>query len=239
MNRKVNRLCLAALLLGGATAAEAQENKIETTVEADIVSQYIWRGQDLGDVSFQPALGISYKGLSLGAWGNVCLSDPDDTKEFDITLAYSLGGLNIGVTDYWFNEGLDPKGRYFMYEAHRTNHVFEANVGYDFGPLAFQWYTNFAGNDGLTKKGKRAYSSYFEFDVPFKLATVEWNAAVGAVPYATSFYGTNGFAVTNISITATKDIKITDSFTIPVFGQLAANPQSQKAYLVFGLKLRP
>ena len=189
MNRKVNRLCLAALLLGGATAAEAQENKIETTVEADIVSQYIWRGQDLGDVSFQPALGISYKGLSLGAWGNVGLSDPDDTKEFDITLAYSLGGLNIGITDYWFNEGLDPKGRYFMYEAHRTNHVFEANVGYDFGPLAFQWYTNFAGNDGLTKKGKRAYSSYFEFDVPFKLAT--------------------------------------------------ANPQSQKAYLVFGLKLRP
>ena len=117
--------------------------------------------------------------------------------------------------------------------------MFEANVGYDFGLLSLQWFTNFAGNDGLTKKGKRAYSSYFELAVPFKLASVDWTATAGAVPYATTYYGTNGFAVTNLSLTATKDIKITDSFSIPVFGQVAANPQSQNAYLVFGLKLRP
>lgn len=238
--KKVKRLVLAVLLLVGATAAGAQETeKIETTVEADIVSQYIWRGQDLGDVSLQPTLGIGYKGLSLTGWGSIGLSNPDDTKEFDLTLAYTAGGFNIGITDYWLSEGLDPKSRYFKYDAHGTNHVFEANVGYDFGLLSLQWYTNFAGNDGLTKKGKRAYSSYFELTVPFKLASVDWTATAGAVPYATTYYGTNGFAVTNLSLTATKDIKITDSFSIPIFGQLAANPQSQKAYLVFGLKLRP
>ena len=238
--KKVKRLVLAVLLLVGATAAGAQETKkIETTVEADIVSQYIWRGQDLGDVSLQPTLGIGYKGLSLTGWGSIGLSNPDDTKEFDLTLAYTAGGFNIGITDYWLSEGLDPKSRYFKYDAHGTNHVFEANVGYDFGLLALQWFTNFAGNDGLTKKDKRAYSSYFELTVPFKLASVDWTATAGAVPYATTYYGTNGFAVTNLSLTATKDIKITDSFSIPVFGQVAANPQSQKAYLVFGLKLRP
>ena len=238
--KKVKRLVLAVLLLVGATAAGAQETeKIETTVEADIVSQYIWRGQDLGDVSLQPTLGIGYKGLSLTGWGSIGLSNPDDTKEFDLTLAYTAGGFNIGITDYWLSEGLDPKSRYFKYDAHGTNHVFEANVGYDFGLLSLQWFTNFAGNDGLTKKGKRAYSSYFELTVPFKLASVDWTATAGAVPYATTYYGTNGFAVTNLSLTATKDIKITDSFSIPVFGQVAANPQSQKAYLVFGLKLRP
>ena len=197
--KKVKRLCLAVLLLGGAMTTEAQGNKIETTVEADIVSQYVWRGQDLGDVSLQPTLGLGYKGLSLTAWGSVGLTDPDDTKEFDLTL-----------------------------------------VGYDFGPLALQWYTNFAGNDGVTKSGKRAYSSYFELSAPFKLASVDWTAALGAVPYATSFYErVDGFAVTNVSLTATKDIKITDSFSIPLFAQVAANPCSQKAYLVLGLKLRP
>ena len=238
--KKVKRLVLAVLLLVGATAAGAQETeKIETTVEADIVSQYIWRGQDLGDVSLQPTLGIGYKGLSLTGWGSIGLSNPDDTKELDLTLAYTAGGFNIGITDYWLSEGLDPKSRYFKYDAHGTNHVFEANVGYDFGLLSLQWFTNFAGNDGLTKKDKRAYSSYFELTVPFKLASVDWTATAGAVPYATTYYGTNGFAVTNLSLTATKDIKITDSFSIPVFGQVAANPQSQKAYLVFGLKLRP
>ena len=217
------------------------ESKIETTISGDIVSSYIWRGQDLGNVSLQPTLGIGYKGLSLTAWGSVGLTNSDDTKEFDLTLAYTTGGFNIGITDYWFNAGLDPDNRYFMYNAHSTNHVFEANIGYDFGFASLQWYTNFAGNDGTNKSGKRAYSSYVEASVPFKLATVDWTATVGVIPYATTFYNewTSGFSVTNLALKATKDIKITDSFSIPIFGQVVANPRTQKAYLVLGFTLQP
>ena len=240
MMKKVIRFFLAGLLLVGATAAWAQD-EIETTVSGDVVSSYIWRGQDLGDVSLQPTLGVSYKGLSLTAWGSVGLTDPLDTKEFDLTLSYTTGGLNIGITDYWFDAGLDPDARYFKYDAHGTNHVFEANIGYDFGVASVQWFTNFAGNDGINKDGKRAYSSYAEVVVPFKLSAIDWTATVGAVPSATSFYNdwTSGFAVTNVSLKATKDIKVTDSFSIPVFGQIAANPCTQKAYLVFGFTLQP
>ena len=100
------------------------QDKVETTIAADFVSQYIWRGLDLGDVSIQPTLGVGYKGLSLTAWGNVGLSNSSDTKEFDLTLAYTIGGFNIGITDYWFNLGLDPENRYFKYDAHGTNHLF-------------------------------------------------------------------------------------------------------------------
>ena len=224
-------------MVAGATAFA--QDKIETTVSADFVSQYVWRGQDCGSVAVQPTLGVGYKGLSLSAWGSYGLTNPDDTKEFDLTLAYETGGFNIGITDYWFTEGLDPEGRYFKYDAHGTNHVFEATVGYDFGPLSLQWYTNFAGNDGVNKDGKRAYSSYVEANVPFRLATCDWTATAGAVPYATDFYGTSGFAVTNLSLKATKDIRVTDSFSIPVFAQVAANPCAQKAYLVFGFTLQP
>ena len=219
-------------------ATLAQE-KVETTICGDVVSSYIWRGQDLGDASLQPTLGIGYKDFSLTAWGSVGLTDPSDTKEFDLTLSYAIGGLNIGITDYWFNAGLDPENRYFKYDAHGTNHVFEANVGYDFGPASLQWFTNFAGNDGMNKDGKRAYSSYVELTVPFKLSTVDWTATAGAVPFSTDFYGTNGFAVTNLALKATKDIKVTDTFSVPVFGQVVANPCSQKAYLVIGFTLQP
>ena len=215
------------------------QDEIETMIGGDIVSSYIWRGQDLGNVSLQPTLGIGYKGLSLTGWGSTGLSDPTDTKEFDLTLAYAIGGLNIGIADYWFNAGLDSKNRYFKYDAHGTNHVFEANIGYDFGLASLQWYTNFAGNDGANKDGKRAYSSYMEVVVPFKLATVDWTATAGAVPFATDFYGTSGFAITDLSLRATKDIKVTDSFSIPIFGQVTANPCTQKAYLVLGLTLQP
>ena len=234
----MKKIVLGLMLLCGATAIEAQ-NEVKTTICGDVVSSYIWRGQDLGHVSLQPTLGVGYKGLSLTAWGSVGLTDPADTKEFDLTLAYSVGGFNIGVTDYWFNAGLDPENRYFKYDAHGTNHVFEANIGYDFGFASLQWFTNFAGNDGVNKDGKRAYSSYMEVVVPFKLSAIEWTATAGAVPYATDFYGTTGFAVTNLALKATKDIKVTDSFSIPIFGQVVANPCSQKAYLVLGFTLQP
>ncbi len=232
--KKVGAMALG--LMAFVPGAMAQD-KVETTIAADFVSQYYWRGLDLGAISLQPTLGLGYKGLSLTAWGSVGISEPSDTKEFDLTLAYETGGFHVGVTDYWFN---NPNEKYFAYKAHETSHVFEANVGYDFGPVALNWYTNFAGHDGYTKKGKRAYSSYFEATAPFKLGGCDWEAALGVVPYATSFYGdANGFAVTNVSVKATKDIKITKSFSIPLFAQVAANPSTEKAYLVVGFTLHP
>jgi len=237
--KKVIRLYFLTVLLSIVTVTVEAQETVETTVKGDVVSQYIWRGLDCGDAALQPTLGIGYKGLSLTAWGSYGITDPNDAKELDLTLAYSTGGFNIGVTDYWFSAGADPMGRYFKYDAHGTNHVFEANVGYDFGPLALQWYTNFAGNDGTNKDGERAYSSYVEATVPFVLAGVDWAAVAGAVPFATTTYGTTGLAVTNLTLRATKDIKVTDTFSVPVFAQITGNPCSQKAYLVLGFTLQP
>ena len=225
---------VALAIIASTTAAKAQDN-VETTIGADVVNQYIWRGQELGSVSLQPTLGVAYKGLSLTAWGSIGLSEPSDTKEFDITAAYSVGGFNIGVTDYWFNS---PSTRYFLYDSHKTSHVFEVNIGYDFGPASIQWYTNFAGNDGVNKDGDRAYSSYFEVSAPFTFGGCDWTATVGAVPFASSFYSdANGFAVTNVSLKATKELKISDTFSVPVFAGIAANPSTEKAFFIFGLSL--
>ncbi len=234
----MKKIVLTAMIFAMGMSATAQD-EIETTVSTDFVNEYIWRGLKLGDVAVQPTFGVGYKGLSLSAWGSYGLSNSNDVKEFDITAAYSIGGLNIGVTDYWFSEGLDPDSRYFKYDTHGTNHVFEANIGYDFGPVSLQWFTNFAGNDGENKDGDRAYSSYVELAAPFKLAGVDWTATAAAVPWASTYYGTTGFAVTNLALRATKDIKLTDSFALPVFAQVAGNPCSQKAYLVFGFTLQP
>ncbi len=238
--KKVGALALG--LMAFAPAAIAQD-EVETTIGADIVSRYYWRGQDLGNVSLQPTLGIGYKGLSLTAWGSVGLNGvtgeggalKEATKEFDLTLAYSIGGFTVGVTDYWF----DTKDKYFNYKSDETAHVFEANVGYDFGPVALNWYTNFAGDDSKSEKDKRQYSSYVEASAPFKLGGCDWSAAIGAVPFKSGLYGTDGFAITNISLKATKDIKVTDSFSIPLFAQVAANPRTEKAYLVVGFTLQP
>ena len=105
---KKNVLLISVGLLFAVATAHAQD-KVETTLSADVVNHYVWRGTDCGNVSIQPTLGVAYKGLSLSAWGSVGL-DKDDNKELDLTASYSVGGFSIGVTDYWFNT---PEKRYF------------------------------------------------------------------------------------------------------------------------------
>lgn len=141
---------LSALAIAVPAMGMAQD-KVEASVGADFVSGYIWRGQDLGGVSIQPTLSVSYKGFSLSAWGTAGI-EKEDTKEIDLTLGYTTGGFSISVTDYWFNGGPG----YFHYGSHNTNHTFEAQIGYDFGPLALNWYTNFAGTDGVNNEGDQS-----------------------------------------------------------------------------------
>lgn len=223
-------------------------NDIEATIGVDLVSRYIWRGQDYGAVSLQPSLALSYNGLSLEAWGNVGLSEPQDDEEIDLTLRYEHKcGLHVAVTDYWMAYGKpslatgevsDPNNRYFAYASHNTNHVFEANIGYDFGVVSFDWFTNFAGDDSRTGNDHRQYSSYMEANIPFALATCQWTATVGAVPYKSDFYSeANGFAVVNVSLRAEKEIEVTPKFSIPLFAGIAANPSNRKAYMAFGFTL--
>ena len=102
INKKWGVIIVALLLTGIAPSVMLAQDKVEASVGADLVSGYIWRGQDLGEVSIQPSLGIAYKGFSLGAWGSVGF-ESTDTKEFDLTLGYSTGGFSVSVTDYWFN----------------------------------------------------------------------------------------------------------------------------------------
>ena len=208
--------------------------EVETTVGADVVSRYIWRGCDLGEAAIQPSLGVSAAGFDLSLWGSTGIVSAADTKEFDITLSYGIAGLSVGVTDYWFNVGPEPYGRYFKYEEGATNHVFEAFLGYDLEFASITWNTNFAGND-YKDDGDRAFSSYCEVAAPFSAGGADWTACIGFVPTESPLYGTDGFAVTNISLTATKALEITDRFSLPISAGLTLNPCSESAFFVFGI----
>lgn len=225
----MKKILLILLSVANVATAGAQD-KVKAILGMDLVNQYIWRGQDMGDMSLQPTLGVAWKGLSLSAWGSVGITSPEDDKELDLTLEYSKSGFNVGVTDYWFSDG-----SYFQYKAHKTTHVGEVNIGYDFGFLNAKWYTIFAGDDGMNKSAERAYSSYFELTAPFRLAKLDWEANLGVVPYATSSYNANGFCVTNVGLKATKDFVIKQKYHLPVFVGLTANPRNEKVYMICGV----
>lgn len=227
---KVGSIVIGLVTILSVSIPLCAQDKVEASLGVDLVNQYIWRGQDLGNVSLQPTLGASWKGLSLSAWGSVGITRAEDTKELDLTLSYSTKGFTFGVTDYWFSDG-----SYFQYKAHKTTHIWEGYIGYDFGFLSATWYTNFAGDDGKNNSLKRAYSSYLELIAPFTLAGLDWEGSVGIVPWATTSYGTTGFACTNVGLKATKDFLIKERYHLPVFVGLNANPDSGKMYLLCGV----
>jgi hypothetical protein len=241
MKGLIEKTFVAILIMSAAMpmAVRAADTEAKVTASADLVSTYYWRGQNLGGVSVQPTLGVSAGGFSFTAWGNVGFYHKD-TKEFDLTASYTVDKLKLAVTDYSFDP-YNSGAKYFDYSCHSatSTHVFEANVGYDFGPLSLNWYTNFAGKDYYKKSdGKRAYSTYIEAAAPFKVGEVNLKAEVGIAPWDGMYTAkTDKFAVVNIGLTASKEIKVTDSFSIPAFVKVAANPETEKAYIVFGITL--
>lgn len=56
-----------------AASAEEDENNIGISIEAgaNVVSSYLWRGQNLGGLSIQPSVTFDWKGLYLSGWGNI------------------------------------------------------------------------------------------------------------------------------------------------------------------------
>lgn len=231
----MKRLCTGTILAGVGLAMAAPTyagDGVELEIGADIVSSYVWRGQDCGGFSIQPSATLSWKGLSFGVWASAELFESGDDmanmKEFDLSLAYEVGGLSIGITDYNFCTG----GYFSDWRFNgASSHQMEANLGYDFGPVALSWNTLLTGPDHKAN-GDRAYSTYVEVSAPFTVSGVECSAAVGASLWDDMFTAVNNdkFNVVNCSVTAKKDVK-----GLPLFGQIVVNPQSEATYFVIGL----
>jgi len=201
----------------------------EFSVGADVVSSYVWRGSQLSGASIQPSLGLSIGDFSLSAWGS---SDINGAfKEVDLSAEYSISGFSILFTDYWASSG-----KYYMYDSHRTEHAFEVSLGYTLPesfPLSISWNTMFAGVDTYKSNGDRACSTYVELGYPITVNDVSLELATGLTPWEGAY--ASDFSVINVSLKASKEIKITDSFSLPLFGQLITNPRAEETFFVFGV----
>ena len=223
--------------------------QVRFNVQGDLVSSYVWRGMYQTGASIQPTLSFSVENLSLTAWGSTDFDGyrngniPSANKELDLTLAYTFPklGLTVSVADMWWaGQGA---GKYFDFNNKTTAHHFEASLAYvlpvEKFPLSIAWYTMFAGMDKNEKGDKNNYSSYVELNYPFSVKSVDLNVTCGIVPYKAPQYYTNGFAVTNVALKGSYAIKITDSFSLPIFSQVIWNPRMEDAHIVFGITLKP
>ncbi|WP_455584419.1 hypothetical protein [Bacteroides sp.] len=203
-------------------------------INADFVSSYLWRGMKCGNASVQPTLGVTMGGFTLSAWGSTEFRN--ENNEIDLTLEYEYKGLNL-ILNNVFTQTEDEPFKYFNYQAHSTGHTFELGAEYTFSerfPLTAAWYTVFAGND-YRENDKRAWSSYCELSYPFHVKGIDMSVEAGFSPWEGMY--TDKFNVVNIGVSATKELKITDSFSLPVSGKFIVNPYENQVYFVFGISL--
>ena len=229
----------------------------------DLVSAHLWRGTKLAEQSLMPHGEVSWRGLSLSAGATLPLHK-DETKEIRLRLGYSLYGFNVGLTDYW-HSGIDERDRFFVKENGDGPNKLEANIGYTCKWFSLQAYTFFFGNDFLPfinipgNRQKRAYSTYVELNVPFRVGGVDLDASMGITPFKSAghytitveqdgnqlkpivqgdYFYAGGFSCIKAALRGTKTIQITQGVRLPVFVELHTNPYMQTVDMMCGLGVR-
>lgn len=246
--RKFIALIFSTLVLTGSLSAQVESEKGEIAFGADLMNRYIWRGTQFstGPV-IQPGVAYSKGNFTIGAWGSYA-QDGTDGAEADLYLSYTFAHdlFTATLTDYFFPEdGIALNNSYFDYKKASTGHIMEGTLTYnaskDF-PISIMAAMNFWGAD-QDASGDQQYSLYIEFGYGFKYKAVDVNLFAGFTPIdadegkgESGFYGdTAGFV--NMGLTASKEITITDKFSLPVSASLIANPMTENLFLVFGITL--
>ena len=248
-------IILALTLIGvGAfsleTFAEKKDSGFTYEVGADIVTAYLWRGQNLGGLALQPSVSVGWKGLYLGTWANIGVNNwkfEYINPELDITIGYDNYGVKLDLTHlYYFGgqtyfQGLaDPNNEF-------SESTLELHAGIDVGewfeivPLTIDWYTTVLGYDPvfnhlgeleLNENGnaKRAFSTYIQvgYDIHLPLKII-LGVKVGFTPWKGMYSDyedvwTNGqtVGITNLQLRAEREFEL-KGICLNVWGEAMFN----------------
>ena len=195
----------------------------ELSTSADIYSTYVFRGVAFSGPAIQPMVELSAGGFAIGAWGSQGIDGSTSSlgiQEMDLYTAYSFDfGLSLGLTDYYY-----PGSPY----GEEDSHALELNLGYSVGDLSLAG--NYIFNEA-TSAGSAGDDLYFELGYSAGTADLFIGAGDG-------WHSTDGdFALVNLGLGTSKEIVITDTFTIPLSGAVIYNPDSEQFYILAGITL--
>jgi hypothetical protein len=218
----MKKLFLFAVAILTLTSIKAQE----LNVGMDFYNRYVFRGVDFGSSpSLQPSIEFSAGNFSLGAWGAYSTGNGSDSGfgEADLYASYAFDlGLSVGLTSYYY-----PGSNWFELEDEVSSHAIELNMGYEIS--GFSLSGNYMLNNSVNGAGAEDGIMYFEAGY----ATDLFNVFVGG---GDGWHSDDGdFEVVNIGIGTSKEIKVSDTFSIPVNGTVILNPNTEQLHLVVGI----
>lgn len=204
------------------TVKAQDDGEVTVSTGVDIYSTYVWRGVAYAGPSLQPYVELGAGGFALGAWGSQGIDGSftdgsNGFQEMDLYTSYTFDfGLSLGVTDYYY-----PGTLYFE----EDSHAFELNGGYSTGALSLSANYIFAGG------GSAGDDVYFQLGYDVGQA----NLFIGG---GDGWHSTDTeFTIVNIGVGTSKEIEITDSFSLPVSGAVILNPDTEQFYITAGISL--
>ena len=201
---------LFILLLSSATFAQS--------ISVDVVSNYIWRGADMGGFSIQPSISKDLGPIEVGVWSSYTLDGTSAGAELDLYVSGSIGSFDVAVTNYSYPGVAGYEGAFEFEGGPKTG--LEASVGTSFGDFSIMGGFFFDNED-----------MYVEVGYPLG----GFDVAIGGGDNA---YSSDGeFALVNVSLSSSKDIKISEDFSLPLSGSLIYNPDVDIMYVAFGISL--
>jgi hypothetical protein len=250
MERRNNLSLLFILIMIGIVAKPILSQHMSMNAGGDVVSRYIWRGTNVNDeVNIQPYLTFTFSDIKIGTWGSYGLSHLHSTddhygyqSELDTWMSLSFldtrtMNLTAIFTDYFFPDNGKKFSNYNNYDnpGGPGGHTIEAGLIMSGGkslPLSVAGFVN-VYND-------RGRNAYFQADYATTLNEFSVDLFIGAAKGSTDntgYYGTDKFSVINTGIKVSKSVKITESFSLPVFCSYIVNPNSGLVFFVLGLSI--
>jgi len=189
---------------------------------ANLVSSYVWRGTQFGSgTHIQPwmKLGKEKSGvLSGGIWGSFPTTANGGGNELDLWVSYDLGPVVITVTNYSFpnKDGTYGVGNPGLFDVDWM----EISGSSEFGPIKLNvgYFTN-------------AEALYVETSFP--TGPIDIGIGFGS-DNKDAFYAGGYSGLVNLSFSGSKKIKISEDYSLPLFGSFIYNPNNESAFLVFG-----
>lgn len=221
MKSKLKSIFLLSFFIFPLTA----ELKAQVTLGTDIMNRYVWRGTDFGNSpSVQPDINFSSGGFEIGAWAAFATNGNPAGTEVDLYASYTIGSsagdFQFIITDYTFPE--DPMNQYFS----SSSHFVELGFGYS-GTESFP-VNLFIGSFVTNDDDNSIYSR-----IGYEVGNVE--VFLGFTPAKSDLYGTTGAAVLDTGFSVSKELKISDFFSLNLIGSMIANPNTDNLYFLFGI----
>ncbi len=210
---------LVLTLLISVSGSKEAAAQVEVSTGMDLYSTYVWRGVAYSGPSWQPYVDLAVGDLTIGAWGS---QGYDGFQEMDLYISYSLGDLSAGLTSYYY------PGTNWTEDG---SQAYEVNLGYSLGSISIGANYILNEDETLERAGHVGQDMYFELGYSGSAADIFIGAGDGW------HSSTTDFGLVNIGVTKSKDIIITESFSIPLTGAVIYNPDSEQLYILAGISL--